>query len=166
MFRDQVNRWATPLTTGLFLVSLVSGAALFFHIGQATFHGMHEWLSMVLILPFAFHVWKNWLPLTNYLRRGLLWVPLGLSLAAAVVFAVPAATGGAGGNPMMTMARTLGDARIADLAPVLKTTPADLVARLAAAGVTGATPETSIAAASAAAGKESRAVLFAVMAAR
>ncbi len=40
-------RYATPLTTGLFIVSLVSGIALFFHWGGAAFHGMHEWLSMV-----------------------------------------------------------------------------------------------------------------------
>ncbi|HSO47757.1 MAG TPA: DUF4405 domain-containing protein [Rhizobiaceae bacterium] len=53
-------RYATPLTSGLFAVSLISGVALFFHLGQAAFHGMHEWLSMVLILPFALHLWKNW----------------------------------------------------------------------------------------------------------
>ena len=44
-----LSRYATPLTTGLFLVSLVSGIALFFHLGAAAFHGMHEWLSMALM---------------------------------------------------------------------------------------------------------------------
>jgi hypothetical protein len=46
-----IQRYATPLITGLFIVSLVSGVALFFHVGQAYFHGMHEWLSMILASP-------------------------------------------------------------------------------------------------------------------
>ena len=44
-------RYATPLITGLFLVSLISGLALFLHIGPGGLHPMHEWLSLVLILP-------------------------------------------------------------------------------------------------------------------
>lgn len=58
-------RYATPFISGLFLVSLISGIALFFHLGNATFRGMHEWLSMVLILPFVLHLWKNWRPLVK-----------------------------------------------------------------------------------------------------
>ena len=64
-----INRYATPLVTGLFLVSLISGVALFLHWGSGWFHGMHEWLSMVLILAFVLHLWKNWRPMTAYLRR-------------------------------------------------------------------------------------------------
>ncbi|MGE8104358.1 DUF4405 domain-containing protein [Allorhizobium sp. NPDC080224] len=54
-----LSRYATPFTTGLFLISLISGIALFFHLGTAAFREMHEWLSMVLILPFVLHLWKN-----------------------------------------------------------------------------------------------------------
>ena len=57
--------YATPLTTGLFLASLISGIALFFHIGPSGFHGMHEILSMVLILPFVLHLWRNWRPMVS-----------------------------------------------------------------------------------------------------
>lgn len=57
--KDIANRYATPLTTGLFAVSAISGVALFFHLGSAYFHGMHEWLSMALLIPFGVHVWKN-----------------------------------------------------------------------------------------------------------
>ncbi len=48
------SRYATPFITGLFLVSLISGIALFFHVGPGGFHGMHEWLSMLLILGVRF----------------------------------------------------------------------------------------------------------------
>ena len=67
--RTTLLRYATPLITGLFLVSLVSGIALFFHVGSAYFHSMHEWLSMVLIAPFILHIWKNWRAFLNYFKR-------------------------------------------------------------------------------------------------
>ncbi|MFZ2101600.1 MAG: DUF4405 domain-containing protein, partial [Oricola sp.] len=79
-------RYATPLITGLFIVSLVSGVALFFHYGSAYFHSMHEWLSMVLIVPFVLHIWKNWRAFLNYFRRPPMAVASVVSLAAAVAF--------------------------------------------------------------------------------
>lgn len=165
MFSDYVNRYATPFTTGLFVVSLVSGIFLFFHVGTAAFREMHEWLSMVLIVPFVLHVWKNWLPIKSYFNRGWLLWPLGVSLAAALFFAVTGVMelGGVGGNPQMAMFQAIGTARIADLAPVLKVTPAEIDARLARVGITGASPDTSLMAAAKAAGKEPRHVVFSVI---
>ena len=55
-FSRFMHRFATPLTTGLFVVSAVSGIALFFHWAPTAFHTMHVWLSMVLLLPFILHV--------------------------------------------------------------------------------------------------------------
>ncbi len=165
MFRDYVNRYATPFTTGLFVVSLVSGVFLFFHVGTAAFRGMHEWLSMVLIVPFVLHVWKNWPPILSYLKRGWLMWPLGVSLVAALGFAATGIfeIGGVGGNPQVAMFQAIGNARIADLAPVLKITPAEIDARLARVGVTGASPDTSLTAAAKAAGMEPRHVIFSVI---
>jgi hypothetical protein len=165
MFRDLINRYATPFTTGLFVVSLVSGVFLFFHVGTAAFRGMHEWLSLVLIVPFGLHVWKNWLPITSYFRRGWLTWPLAASLVAALAFAIPGVMelGGVGGNPQMAMVRAIGEARIADLAPVLKVTPEELDRRLARVGLTGVGHDTSLAAAARAAGKEERHVIFSVI---
>ncbi len=103
--------WATPLTLGLFAVSAVSGVALFFHFGQGAFHEMHEWLSMVLLPPFALHMARNWTPLANYIKRSALWAPLGLSLVAAGAFAAPGLLEGGGGGP--TARRATGHARAA-----------------------------------------------------
>jgi hypothetical protein len=131
-------RWATPLTLGLFLVSAISGVALFFHVQQGLFHGMHEWLSLVLLAPFLLHVQRNWAPLLSYLRRRALWAPLGLSLVAALAFAAPAAMQGArGGSPMLAM-RLIAEAPLDRAAPVLKTTPEKLRAALAAKGAADA----------------------------
>lgn len=165
MLRDLINRYATPFTTGLFVISLISGISLFFHVGTAAFRGMHEWLSMVLILPFGLHLWKNWLPMTSYFRRGWLVWPLAASLVAALAFAVPGVMelGGVGGNPQVAMYRAMGDARIADLAPVLKVSAAEIDKRLERVGLTGVSHDTSLSAAAKAAGKEERHVIFSVI---
>lgn len=149
-----LSRYATPFITGLFLVSLVSGIALFFHVGPSGFHGMHEWLSMVLILPFAFHLWKNWKPMTSYLRHAPMAIALIASLAAALVFLYPASASRgdrAGGPPQFAFAHKALTASVAEMAPVLDMTPEALQAKLAAAGFSVAGSEqtlTDIAAAS------------------
>ena len=160
------KRYATPLTTGLFLVSLVSGVALFFHWGASWFHGMHEWLSMLLIAPFALHLWRNWRPMAGYLKRPPLWIALGVSAALAAVFVVPVATGtaqGGGRPPQFAFAERLMDASVAEMAAAFDVSPAALQAHLAAAGWQ-AQPEQSLASVAAEAGVSSGAVMAALLA--
>lgn len=134
-----LSRYATPLITGLFLVSLVSGLALFFHIGPSAFHGMHEWLSMVLILPFVLHIWKNWRPMSAYLRHAPMAVALALSVAAAGLFFVASGSGGEGrgGPPQFQLAQTILSASPEVAAPVFGTSAETLLARLQEAGFAG-----------------------------
>jgi hypothetical protein len=131
-----LSRYATPLTTGLFAVSLISGVALFFHVGQAAFHGMHEWLSMVLILPFALHLWKNWRAFIGYFRRPAMAAATGLSLAAAIALTYPAMTGiaSAGGPPQFAILEKVGSAPLEAVAPVLGMNADALAAKLGEAG--------------------------------
>ena len=146
------SRYATPFITGLFLVSLISGAALFFHVGPGGFHGMHEWLSMLLILPFVLHLWKNWRPMTGYFRHAPMAVALAVSTIAAAAFLIPmgeATT--AGGPPQFRLAHLVLTQPLQDVAPAVGLTPGELADRLTAAGfaVTAATqPLTEIATAS------------------
>ncbi|MCJ8238846.1 DUF4405 domain-containing protein [Peteryoungia algae] len=148
-----LSRYATPLTTGLFLVSLVSGIALFFHLGTAAFHGMHEWLSMVLVAPFLLHVWKNWRPFLAYFKRLPMALALGLSLAAGLAFAWPSLTGNAGAsaNPTVAMVSIIAAGTPTEVAPLLEKTDAEVVAALKEGGFTAAdaaTPLSEIATAS------------------
>lgn len=156
---DLLNRYATPFITGLFLVSLISGVALFFHVGQQAFHGMHEWLSMVLIAPFVLHAWKNWRPLLSYVRRTPFWIGSAVSLAAALVFAWPAltgaASGGRGGPPPLAFMNSVLANPVAEVAPVLNVTPDDLLAGLKAKGFTVTGAEQSLADIGKASGKDS-----------
>ena len=124
-----MHRYGTPLTAGLFVVSAVSGIALFFHWAPRSFHAMHEWLSMLLLAPFVLHLWKNWKPLAAYAKRKTLFVPLALSLVAAVPFAVMAGKGRAGKPTSQTIA-LLTQASLLNLAPVFQSTPEALLQRL------------------------------------
>ena len=162
---DLFNRYATPLITGLFLVSLISGVALFFHVGQSTFHSMHEILSMVLILPFVLHVWKNWRSVTNYIKKAPMWIALAASLLISIPFAIPSGGEGRSGPPQFAVAMAVMNAKIADVAPVFGTDGATLAAKLTEAGLTVAGPETTLAAVGEASGQSTAAVAAALLAA-
>lgn len=161
-----MHRYGTPLTAGLFLVSAVSGVALFFHWASATFHSMHEWLSMLLLAPFALHLWKNWKPLLAYARRKTLLIPLLLSVVVAVTFALTAGKGGRARNPAFQTVALMTGASLIDLAPVFQSTPETLLQKLQQRGYkatsTSDSPRT-IASASAVSANE---VLFSLMPAR
>ena len=157
-----LSRYATPLTTGLFLVSLISGIALFFHYGTAAFRGMHEWLSMVLILPFVLHVWKNWRPFLTYFKRLPMALSLAICLVAGIAFAWPAITGtasGAGGNPAFAMINVVAGGTPAQVAPLLGKTDADLVSALKQAGFTVTNPAAPLSEIAKASGKETMALM-------
>ena len=162
-----INRFATPLTTGLFAVSGVSGVALFFHWAPAAFHEMHEWLSMVLLLPFAMHVGKNWRPLAGYARRGTLFPVMTVAVLVAMPFAASALMrSGAERRPSARAVKLLTQARLADLAPVLRTTPNALLANLRRQGLLARSPEESLADVANASGQQSPDLLAALMPAR
>lgn len=131
------SRYSTPFITGLFLVSLVSGIALFFHVGPGGFHGMHEWLSMVLILPFVLHLWKNWRPMTGYFRHMPMAVALVVSALAAGAFLAPTgARTTAGGPPQFQLAHLVLTQPLKDVAPAVGLAPDALTDQLTAAGYT------------------------------
>jgi hypothetical protein len=159
-----LHRYGTPLTAGLFVVSAVSGIALFFHWAPRSFHAMHEWLSMLLLAPLALHLWKNWKPLVAYATRRTLYIPLALSVVAAVPFAVLAAKGGGrAGSPASRTVTLMTETSLIDLAPVFRSTPEALLRHLQQRGYkassTGQSPST-IGTASAAPASE---ILFSMM---
>ncbi|RAK18163.1 DUF4405 domain-containing protein [Salipiger aestuarii] len=157
-----VNRWATPLIAGLFLVSLISGIALFFHWNAFWFHGMHEWLSMVLIVPFALHLWKNWRPMKAYIRKPAFAVAMVVSLLAAIVFVVPtigATSGPRNGPAQFGMAQKMLGGSVAEIAAILDESPTSLAARLARAGFTITSPDQTLSGIAAASGQSDIAVM-------
>jgi len=165
--RSILLRYATPLITGLFLVSLVSGVALFFHIGSAYFHSMHEWLSMILIAPFILHIWKNWRAFLNYFKRSAMPVALVASLAGAVAFAWPMLTapaGGPGGRPEFALLRAVQSAPISHVAPLFGKDGDGLAEGLRARGFTVASTDDTLNGIAEASGKSSGDIAAALVA--
>ena len=157
-----VSRYATPLITGLFMVSLVSGIALFFHVGGATFHGMHEWLSMVLIVPFIAHIWKNWRPFLNYFKRWPMAIALALSVAVSIPFAIPSSSGRTGGNPLVAVAGAVQNAPVTAVAALYGKTPEDMMDALESQGLTVTSPDQTLLEVASANDKSGRDVIFAL----
>lgn len=160
-----INRYATPLTTGLFAVSTIPGVALFFHWQSGAFHAMHEWLSMVLLLPFVLHLWRNWAAFLGYIKRKTIWIPLAASLVAAVPFAYAGLSAGGGGNPAFRAVGLLTQASLTEVAPVLDTTSQALLADLRQRGYAVASVEATLSEIAAASGAEANALLYALLSA-
>jgi uncharacterized membrane protein len=140
-----LESYTTPFTTGLFLVSLISDLALFFHIGGHAFHGMYEWLSLVLIIPLILHLWRNWGMFKTYFKRFSMALALMVSLAAAVAFAVPSMMeGGHSGSPRRVLFKAFENGSVAQVAPLGRTTES-LTAALKKAGYTVTSPGTCVA---------------------
>jgi hypothetical protein len=152
-------RYATPFITGLFAISLVSGVALFFHLGTSYFREMHEWLSMVLIIPFVLHLLKNWRPFLMYFKHVPMAIALVLSLAAGGFYAWEGAQGGAGGNPMMAIANAMQSSSVSTVAPIFELTPTELTAALTAKGYKVDSPDSKIGDIAKASGKDGFAII-------
>lgn len=125
----------TTLTIGLFLVSTISGIFLFFHLWSATFHGMHEWLSMVLLIPVGVHIWRNWAAFARYFKKKTIFLPLAVSLLAGIAFAYPSlTTDQPKGNPLRATISAIENASIQKVAPLYNLSPTELSIRLANKG--------------------------------
>lgn len=161
-----LSDYATPLTTGLFVVSLVSGVALFFHFESGLFKSMHEWLSMVLILPFVFHIWKNWRPFVSYFKRAPMMLALALSLVAGAGFAIPTMGTSGGGVSPRALFEVVENGSVAQVAPLFGLAPDALAAALKAAGYTVASVDDKLSAVAEASGKTGFDIIGAVMAAK
>lgn len=151
-----LHRYATPLIASIFIISLVSGVALFTRFGTSYFRSMHEWLSMVLLVPFALHLWRNWRPFAGYFARSRFLVAMALPLAVALGFAYQsnADSNRVDGPPQFAVIKTLEANTPAQLAPLLGTTPDALVIRLKNAGFAGAAPGDSLSEIAREAGKD------------
>lgn len=144
--KDALLRYATPSMTSLFVISLVSGTVIFFHVGPGWLHGVHEWLSMLLFVPFVLHLWKNWRPFVIYFRRAAMPLSLAAGIVAVAAFALTP-TGDAerrSGPPQFALAATMINASPSAVAPVLGMAPDALVTKLKEAGFAAADAATPL----------------------
>jgi hypothetical protein len=125
--------WVTPIAIGAFLISAVTGVAIFFHIDTGLAKFAHEWLSWLLLIAVVLHVLVNLFGFKRYFTnwRGLTIMVVSVLIVAAS-FAISGGRG-AGGPPHIKPARALAQAPLSVLAQVAKISPEELRKRLAKA---------------------------------
>ncbi len=93
-------------------------------------------------------------------------MPLAVSLLVALPFGISGLTGGDGGNPAFRTIPLMTQARLSDLAPVLKSTPEALLETLKQRGYEARSADETLDAVAAASGKKASELLFALVRAR
>jgi hypothetical protein len=140
-----LQRYATPLAIGMFLVSLISGLALFFGVWPGVFHGMHELVGLVLIVPFGLHLLRNWRPLVNYFSKPTFPATIAACLVAALGIGLASSAAGGGHGPaQFALLQALTATTPAKLAPALGIDAETLVATLKARGFATAVLDASL----------------------
>ena len=137
------REWATPLAAGAFGLLAVTGMLMFFDLDTGLNKTAHEWLSWVLLAGVGLHLTSNFMAFKRYLRmprpRAVL---AGFALLLGLSF-LPLG-GGDGAPPYVAPLARLAAAPLPVLAAVADTSPADMVLRLTAAGLPGATASSSV----------------------
>ncbi|WP_374311285.1 DUF4405 domain-containing protein [Dongia sp.] len=161
--RDFIFKYATGAATGLFLVSGISGLALFFHFQPALFKDLHEWLGLGLLLVVGLHLYRNWPAFLGYIRRRTLFAPLAISLALGALFVVPTLSSGAasGGGGMARIMAGLEHASVDDMSALLETSPEALAKHLVGMGYVVTGPSDTVAAIAEKAGQPAREIIMA-----
>ena len=128
MMSDALIKYITAVSAALFVVVAGSGIAMFFGVGEHLVKEMHEWLAVVFAIAVGLHLVRNWKGMVTYFRKRTIAVPAALVAVAAVAFIVPAALNGHEG-PMPGLFQSLEQAKLDDLARVLKL-PSDGIANV------------------------------------
>lgn len=130
-----LNRWATPLTIGAFIISAITGILIFFHINIGLVKPSHEWLSWLMVIGVGAHIAVNWRMFARYFSSTKkLALGIILTCVALTVLSI-APLGGKNSNgrpPMVKAAEALNRAPLVQVAALVQQDPAALVAKLQA----------------------------------
>ena len=141
--------WATPLTIGIFALMAVTGVLMFFHLDNALQKTVHEWAGWAMVAFVALHAGANWLGFKRYFKigqRGLVMIGAFVLATAASFFIALPQSEDAPSPPAMAIS-ALTRAPIAQVAPLFGKTAEQARADLAAAGLTLADDQATLAAA-------------------
>lgn len=143
MSESLLQKYATAITTAIFLIVGVTGVLMFFHIGNGAVNEIHEVLGLLFVAAAILHLVRNWNGLVKLLKMRRTQVLCGIA-AVSTVFLISFGRED-GGNPMMRLIGAIEKAPVESLAPVLGTTTRDLVARLESRGIAVSAPGRSLA---------------------
>jgi|WetSurMetagenome_2_1015567.scaffolds.fasta_scaffold315095_2 hypothetical protein len=132
--KPTLKSWATPLVISAFTISAVTGVLMFFHKDEGLVKPVHEWLSWALVAGGVFHTAAHWKAFKSWFsRKSSLAIIATGAIVTITAIAVPSK--GGHGNPFMRVNRTLSTASVETLAPVVKLTPEQAVAKLEQKGL-------------------------------
>lgn len=129
-----LRRYATATTMVLFVIAAASGVMMFFHIDGHLLFKLHAYLGLVFVAAALLHVIRNRTAFAKVAKARRTGVLVGLAAVVTAGF-IGSASLQHGGNPAFALARAAERAPLSAVAPVLGVKPADLVARLHAAGI-------------------------------
>ena len=141
--RNLMFELSTPATIALFVVVGVSGIMLLLKVGAGIVKEAHEWLGLAFVLVAFLHVLRHWQAMTRHFRTRLFWASSLIVAIITIAFMEPSA-GTGHGNPMFAVVGAVTTAPIEQAAPVLGSTPQELIAQLEGAGIKVESPRQSL----------------------
>ncbi|WP_193081729.1 DUF4405 domain-containing protein [Pseudooceanicola spongiae] len=142
-----LRKWATPMVASTFLITGVTGVALYFHSGGTLSRDAHIWVGFAVLAVAVLHIVMNWRPVKGYLKRPLPAAILALGVVATVLSSVtltPTDPDVPTVNPGMVFG-ALTTAPVSALAQLVGKQPDAFVATLQAQGFSDASLTSTIA---------------------
>ncbi|WP_040433236.1 DUF4405 domain-containing protein [Chlorobium ferrooxidans] len=146
--KASMKSWATPLASGAFTISAVTGLLIFFDIEIGMVEDVHKWLSWLLVGGVLLHLLSNWKQFTGYFSKkpaiAIIATALLVTIASLLpLFGEDEKEGGkeqAGRNA----AKALETSSLNTVALVLKTSPGLLIEKLVKNGIVVKNPALTI----------------------
>lgn len=142
------REWATPLVIGAFALMGVTGTLMFFHLDNGLQKDVHEWAGWVMLAGVGLHAVANWPAFKRYFQRlnkGALLIGAFVLFVAGSFFL--GSSEGETASPPVLAIGAITRAPISQVAPLFGKTAAQAREELAAAGITVASDDATLAAA-------------------
>ncbi len=132
---NTLKAWATPLAIGAFTISTVTGLLIFFDIEMGMIEPVHKWVSWLLVGGVLFHVTANWKQFSGYFSKKPALAIIGTALVVTALSMLPQFGEQKKENPGKVVGQLLEASSLETVALVVKSTPGELVTKLAQNGI-------------------------------
>jgi hypothetical protein len=138
----------TPLVSGAFVISAVTGLLLFFDVEIGLVEPAHKWLSWLLLSGILLHLVLHWKQFAGYLssKPALAVISTGVVVALLSVYPGFGEKENEGGKEQLgkISANVLSSSSLETLALVMKNSPENLVVELGKTGIIVKDPASTI----------------------
>lgn len=136
--------WITPITTGAFLLTAVTGVLLFFHAATGLNKEVHEWISWIFLIGALLHLALNFGPFKKYLTQRKGQVLMGTFVLLLALSFIPFEEEHHHAPPFVPPIKALARTPLSTLAQVAGTSPDQLRDRLSRKGIAVASYDQSL----------------------